>query len=136
MTSGVDSRIERRRARDRALNACAPILRRALVCALGGRCAECGCEDLDELEVDHPKGSGYLARRLNSYRRARRYWKEYAAGVPQRPLCRTCNAVDGARKGNNPEYIARREQPGCDDVEPEERQTTAWQLLGLDAAPF
>jgi hypothetical protein len=59
-------------------------------------CAACSVVyDMTELEIDHINGRNYDARRLSTWRRAARYWKEYAAGVPLRAICRGCNTKDG-----------------------------------------
>lgn len=79
----------------------AKVLRAVLLLVLGGKCVECGGTLLSVLEVDHPEGRAWSPRSLNSYYRALRYCDEHAAGVPLQVLCRRCNAVDGALRGNN-----------------------------------
>ena len=76
------------------------VIRSILVLLLGKKCDVCGGTLLDVLEIDHPKGRRWSLRSKNSLTRALRYCAEYACGTPLRVLCRRCNAVDGARRGN------------------------------------
>lgn len=89
----------KRKARDAEKVQVAKIARVALICVLGAECETCHERDLDKLEVDHPKGRGYSARGLNSFQRIARYWQEFCKGVDLRVLCRSCNASDGAKRG-------------------------------------
>lgn len=60
-----------------------------------------GCDqvcDLEDLEIDHPKGRTWYGRKLNCLDRIRRQWREYDRGVCLRALCRGCNAADGANR--------------------------------------
>lgn len=75
-------------------------LRHDLIRQLGGKCAECGRTEIAVLEIDHVDGRTWSARGLSSYRRVLRYWREFRAGVRLRVLCRRCNAIDGAIRGN------------------------------------
>ena len=73
------------------------LLRHCLIHVLGGRCEECGATE--RLEVDHKDGAGWSHRRMSSHQRVMRYVAEYRAGIPLRVLCRSCNAKDGALRG-------------------------------------
>lgn len=66
-------------------------LRRQLFDLLGHVCANCGSEEM--LEVDHPYGRNWKARKLGRYRRHLKYMKELSAGVPLRALCANCNKL-------------------------------------------
>jgi hypothetical protein len=81
------------RRRDCYRRAIAVWLRGGLVELLGGRCALCGCTEIKLLEIDHEDGIGWSHNKLDSYRRARRYWREFFAGIKLRVLCRRCNAA-------------------------------------------
>lgn len=70
-----------------------------LIQALGGKCASCGEKDATKLEVDHVDGCTWSRRGMGMRQRVERYWAEYREGIPLQALCRTCNAVDGAIRG-------------------------------------
>jgi len=76
------------------------IIRAVLIIVLGGKCNVCGGTLLAVLEIDHPQGRSWEPRHCSRLNRALRYCDEYAAGVPLRVLCRRCNAIDGAKRGN------------------------------------
>lgn len=78
----------------------------ALVCkailllVLGTKCAHCGGTLLSGLEVDHKNSRDWQPRDYNSLCRALKYMQEYTEGIELRVLCRRCNAIDGAKRGN------------------------------------
>lgn len=61
-----------------------------------GKCADCG-EEGGALEVDHVNGRDWDPASMSKKQRAQKYWEEYEDGVELQALCRTCNAVDGAK---------------------------------------
>lgn len=61
-----------------------------------GECAGCG-EKGGALEVDHVNGRDWDPASMSKKQRAQKYWEEYEDGVDLQALCRTCNAVDGAK---------------------------------------
>jgi len=69
-------------------------VRRAfLVIKLGGKCRMCG--STEELELDHPNGKDYEARKLSPQMRMKRYEENYENGQLDL-LCHNCNSRDGA----------------------------------------
>jgi hypothetical protein len=86
-------RVHRRRRALRAkFTARVAELRAALVCALGGRCVDCGTAT--RLEFDHTVPRTWSARRCSSWTRVRIYQREAAEGLLCL-RCRTCNARKG-----------------------------------------
>lgn len=71
-------------------------LREELLELLGGECRKCG--DEEDLEIHHVDGRAWEPRNLSSLRRAKRYWREYLAGVRLEALCARCNGWDGQRR--------------------------------------
>lgn len=63
--------------------------------AKGGKCAS--CDATEGLEVDHVEGRDWDPAGLSVKQRAEKYWDEYDRGVKLQALCRSCNAVDGAK---------------------------------------
>lgn len=88
---------ERTRARlDRAIRR-----RNELVLALspGLTCAECGGTfKVGELHIDHQDGRTWHYQSLSPQMRAARMWREHAAGVRLRALCRSCSGRDGRQR--------------------------------------
>jgi hypothetical protein len=92
----------------------AKIIRAVVVLVLGGKCEKCHGTLLSVLEVDHVDGRDWSPRSMGSLKRALRYLDELESflktGTPRlRVLCRRCNAIDGANRGNHhipdpPEY--------------------------------
>ena len=71
--------------------------RAALVAALGGRCAKCGTDDEDKLEIDHLFRRDWDVVKAGSTWRISIYYKELKNGLIQL-LCSKCNS----RKGQPP----------------------------------
>lgn len=82
-------------------NDLASIIKACVVLALGGKCAGCGGTLLSVLEPNHwrPEGRQWSARKLSRMKRALAYCEDYKRG-DLNVLCRRCNAIDGARRGN------------------------------------
>lgn len=73
------------------------------------RCSAClTSAELEDLEVDHIDGRTWSWHSLNALDRIRLEWREFAAGVRLRALCRRCNARDGVRFRGRPRYTPRR----------------------------
>lgn len=89
-----------RRSSSRFSTELASIIRAVLILVLGGKCEMCGGTLLSVLEIDHPNGRNWQPRDYNRLTRVLRYCDEHARGVRLRVLCRRCNAMDGAIKGN------------------------------------
>jgi len=68
----------------------------------------CSPADLEDLEVDHIDGRTWSWHSLNALDRIRREWREFAAGVRLRALCKSCNSRDGVRFRGKPRYTPRR----------------------------
>ena len=84
------------------------IRRNFLVIKLGGRCRKCG--STEKLELDHPEGKNWEAKRLSPQMRMTRYEIDYENGKLSL-LCHDCNCKDG---GINKRYygaIRRGEEP-------------------------
>ena len=64
----------------------------ALIQRLGGKCERCG--STKRLEVHHPKGRGYEARKMSSTARIKKYLEEEKAGVDLGVLCKPCNSSE------------------------------------------
>lgn len=60
------------------------------------RCAKCSSSF--DVEVDHPDGRTWEARRLDYESRLRRYIQEFREGVRLRWLCSRCNGHDGWKR--------------------------------------
>jgi hypothetical protein len=80
-----------------------------LIIKLGGVCRLCGATE--SLELDHPNGKHWEARKLSPQMRMKQYEEDYENGQLSL-LCKSCNARDGAlnkffysaiRKGEPPE---------------------------------
>lgn len=86
---------ERQRQRGRE-QAARRRIRKALIKALGGKCALCGKRDdlLAGLRlcIDHVEGRDWDVRAISSHARWARYWREFQAGVPLRLLCPSCSS--------------------------------------------
>lgn len=63
--------------------------RAALIQRLGGKCVKCGIKK--RLEVDHINGKQWVAFRVASDTRVRRYLREEKEGLLQ-VLCKFCNS--------------------------------------------
>jgi hypothetical protein len=73
-------------------------------------CAACrSATELEDLEVDHLDGRTWSWHSLNALDRIRREWRELAAGVRLRALCRRCNGSDGVRFRGKPRYARKPE---------------------------
>lgn len=61
-----------------------------------------GCTEVENLEIDHPKGRARAQRnkapehrRKSALQRVRELWEAFASDEPLRVLCRSCNAREG-----------------------------------------
>lgn len=82
----------KRTARDRAKH-CAD-RRFALMMQLGSVCADCGEDDIDELQFDHIYGRDYQPSDLSRWQRICNLEREFKAGLIQL-LCEDCNKRKG-----------------------------------------
>ena len=79
------------------------------VLAPSSSCAACrSAAELEDLEVDHVDGRTWSWHSLNALDRIRREWREFAAGVRLRALCKRCNSSDGVRFRGKPRYAPKR----------------------------
>ena len=74
-------------------------MREKAIGRLGGRrCADCGCDELTLLEINHIKGGGRAAAKV---RQNRQLYREIAGGRVElsdyNVLCRVCNALHYVR---------------------------------------
>lgn len=103
----------------RSRNAALYIRKRdALIARLGGACQVTPEELLTfgahsqacrgALQVDHPAGITWEARKLSSHLRVKKYLAELEAGVPLRLLCTRHNRQDGWLRKGNGRYAGRR----------------------------
>jgi len=102
----VSRDLKKKRARWRRNNAQAreraQELRQKLIDLLGGRCDRCEGDETTPLTIDHVDGSRrWPIRKLNPVARARRYMREYEAGVKLRVLCLSCNTDDRNIRARN-----------------------------------
>lgn len=65
----------------------------ALVNMLGGKCEACGTRE--NLTIEHKEGRDYDIRKLSSWQRLKRYWREYNSGVKLSLRCLSCNSKGG-----------------------------------------
>jgi 5-methylcytosine-specific restriction endonuclease McrA len=68
-----------------------------LIVTLGGECAECGCDDVLELTIDHLFPRRWDLRKVDQSARVCRYRKEAKSGLLQ-VLCGSCNSAKGRPK--------------------------------------
>lgn len=97
-----------------------------LLRTLGGRCAQCGTEDLTLLTVDHVDGVTYDRYQLRYDARVERYISEFCEGVRLRALCMVCNGRFGR--------MAQMREPGEDDEGLDTDTTSVTETL--PEAPF
>lgn len=79
------------------------------VLASASTCAACrSATELEDLEIDHVDGRTWSWHSLNALDRIRREWREFAAGIRLRALCKRCNSSDGVRFRGKPRYTPPR----------------------------
>jgi hypothetical protein len=64
-----------------------------LIVQLGGKCRE--CETTENLELDHPNGKPWEAKKMSPRQRMKQYEEDNINGQLSL-LCRSCNGSDGA----------------------------------------
>ena len=84
-----------------------------LVIKLGGKCRL--CSSIENLELDHPFGKDWEARKLSPQMRMKRYEIDYENGKLSL-LCQNCNRKDGATNQKYYGAIRRGEEPDVDKV--------------------
>lgn len=89
---------------------------KAMVAALGGRCAL--CQRTSRLELDHIDGRTWSPRAVSWHLRIKRYREEMAAGLLQ-VLCRSCNALKGRTVEQPARALAAAEVAGDFETEPD-----------------
>ena len=63
---------------------------------MGGQCEDCG-EKQGDFVFHHPRGKNWVTRQMNSAKRIRQYYRDFAAGNLQL-LCKDCH--DRTEKGS------------------------------------
>lgn len=66
--------------------------RRALIVQLGGRCAYCGLDCIEDLQIDHKQPRRWNIRKVDQSMRVSIYRREAKEGKLQ-PLCLFCNVA-------------------------------------------
>jgi hypothetical protein len=69
------------------------VRRNFLIIKLGGQCRL--CRSTKNLELDHPDGKNWEARKFSPQMRMKRYEEDYENGQLDL-LCKSCNCRDGA----------------------------------------
>jgi hypothetical protein len=80
-----------------------------LVIKLGGKCRK--CQAVENLELDHPEGKDWEARKLSPQMRMKRYEQDFENGKLSL-LCVNCNRKDGALNKNYYKAVRNGEDPG------------------------
>ena len=80
-----------------------------LVIKLGGKCVKCA--SIKDLELDHPQGKDWSARKLSPQMRMKRYEEDFLNGKLSL-LCHNCNCKDGALNKNYYKAVRNGEEPG------------------------
>lgn len=70
------------------------VRRALLITRLGGKCADCECDDHERLEFDHLRSRTWNTRKIGRWKRIEIYETEASAGMI-RLRCRSCNVSKG-----------------------------------------